>query len=149
MKYLPKNRSVFLFFFIFTLSLIVFAKPIFIKSIDIYQGYISPYKECHCAYRELMGFKSCSAYGKEVISKRGIIKGILLLKKRFNKCKNAAIILNNDKDKAEFSTVSASCCCCCSNSRSGKPGKGVRKRLKDTGKNLKDTLEEARRKYSP
>ncbi len=75
--------------------LVFLATPLFFREtwafgISKYQKYISPYKGYHCAYACLHKDLSCSAYGKEVIEKNGVVKGLRLLNQRFGDCSLAA-----------------------------------------------------------
>jgi putative component of membrane protein insertase Oxa1/YidC/SpoIIIJ protein YidD len=71
----------------------VLCKPSVLLSISAYQRFISPHKGWCCAYAVLHGGPSCSAYGKEVISRHGVLGGTLLLWDRFGACRAAANIL--------------------------------------------------------
>jgi putative component of membrane protein insertase Oxa1/YidC/SpoIIIJ protein YidD len=62
--------------------------------ITLYQTYISPYKGFCCAYAMLYKELSCSAFGKAVIEQKGILRGIVLLWKRLQDCRNAALLLS-------------------------------------------------------
>lgn len=57
-----------------------------IRAIGFYQKFISPYKGFSCAHRIATGEVSCSGYGKKVISRFGLIKGMKLLNRRFYDC---------------------------------------------------------------
>lgn len=57
-----------------------------LKAINFYQKFISPYKGFNCAHRVATGEVGCSGYGKKVISRFGLIKGIQLLNRRFYDC---------------------------------------------------------------
>lgn len=61
-------------------------KELAIYFINFYQKFISPYKGFSCAYRVGTGKISCSGYGKIVINRFGLVKGVLLLKRRFIDC---------------------------------------------------------------
>jgi putative component of membrane protein insertase Oxa1/YidC/SpoIIIJ protein YidD len=58
-------------------------------AIDAYQRYISPYKGFCCAYRAHTGKRSCSAYGRAVVQKLGLMALIAALPKQFERCKLA------------------------------------------------------------
>jgi putative component of membrane protein insertase Oxa1/YidC/SpoIIIJ protein YidD len=72
-------------------------KYIAVLSIQFYQKFISPYKGFSCAHRVATKEISCSGYGKKVINRFGIIKGYLLLNRRFYDCKWHSIRLNKQK----------------------------------------------------
>ena len=58
--------------------------------IDLYQRYISPRKGFCCAYRVRHRRRdSCSQYAKRAITKLGVLPGVRLLGRRFDKCANA------------------------------------------------------------
>lgn len=57
-----------------------------LKAINFYQKFISPYKGFNCAHRVATGEVGCSGYGKKVISRFGLVKGIKLLNRRFYDC---------------------------------------------------------------
>ena len=65
-----------------------------IKAINFYQKFISPYKGFSCAHRVATNEVGCSGYGKKVIGRYGIIKGIKLLNRRFYDCSWHAANLN-------------------------------------------------------
>jgi len=69
------------------------AQPLALLLISGYQQFISPHKGWHCAYAALHGNASCSAYGKEVIARHGVIVGATLLWERFDQCHQAAVAL--------------------------------------------------------
>jgi putative component of membrane protein insertase Oxa1/YidC/SpoIIIJ protein YidD len=54
--------------------------------IRIYQIRISPYKGFACAYRLRRGGRSCSCFGFTVIERFGVLRGVLLLRRRLRKC---------------------------------------------------------------
>jgi putative component of membrane protein insertase Oxa1/YidC/SpoIIIJ protein YidD len=54
-----------------------------LKSIDLYQGYLSPLKGYSCAYRVLHGDLSCSSYCKQQIANHGVLTGIKNTLNRF------------------------------------------------------------------
>lgn len=58
--------------------------------IDLYQRYISPRKGFCCAYRVRHRRRdSCSQYAKRAIAKLGLLPGVRLLGRRFDKCADA------------------------------------------------------------
>jgi putative component of membrane protein insertase Oxa1/YidC/SpoIIIJ protein YidD/surface antigen len=75
------------------LLICVLCKPLALVSISAYQRFISPHKGWRCAYAVLHGQPSCSAYGKEAISRHGVVWGSWLLWHRFQDCGAAADIL--------------------------------------------------------
>jgi len=54
-----------------------------------YQRFISPRKGFHCAYRVHTGCASCSALGFRAIRRHGVLKGLHLLSRRFERCAEA------------------------------------------------------------
>jgi putative component of membrane protein insertase Oxa1/YidC/SpoIIIJ protein YidD len=65
-------------------------KHIAIAGIELYQCYVSPYKRYKCAYAVHFGDLSCSEYGKQVIARRGVIAGTVLLFQRLQTCQETA-----------------------------------------------------------
>jgi uncharacterized protein len=59
------------------------------SAIGAYQRYISPYKGFCCAYRAHTGKRSCSAYGRAVVQKLGLLALIAALPAQFERCKLA------------------------------------------------------------
>ena len=57
------------------------AKKIVIRSIKMYQRYLSPLKSTKCPY-----FPSCSGYGLEAVEKYGVIKRGALTAWRIIRC---------------------------------------------------------------
>ena len=51
-----------------------------------YQRYLSPRKGFSCAYRVHAGGHSCSAFGHRAISRRGLLLGLVLLRRRLARC---------------------------------------------------------------
>ena len=56
-------------------------KNVMIKSIKIYQKYVSPMKSTKCPY-----FLSCSQYGLEAVEKYGAVKGGAMAAWRVMRC---------------------------------------------------------------
>ncbi|MEJ0001714.1 MAG: membrane protein insertion efficiency factor YidD [bacterium] len=56
-------------------------KKYFVKSIDLYQRYISPLKKPSCVF-----YPTCSNYAKEAFEKYGVIKGAYLSARRVLRC---------------------------------------------------------------
>jgi putative component of membrane protein insertase Oxa1/YidC/SpoIIIJ protein YidD len=69
------------------------SKWLVLAAIDEYRAEISPIKGFHCAYSTLHGGPTCSAYGREVIRERGLLRGGLLLLQRFRECHTARGLL--------------------------------------------------------
>lgn len=61
-------------------------KFIALRTIALYQRYLSPKKGFGCAYRVRVGGTGCSGFGKRVIEKRGFFLGLVLLRRRLSKC---------------------------------------------------------------
>ncbi len=60
-----------------------------IKTIRIYQNYISPYKGFRCAHGLLFGGDSCSSAVCKIIRRRGFFAGYPHIKQQFARCQNA------------------------------------------------------------
>ena len=63
-----------------------FLTAIALRSIKLYQTYISPYKRFSCAHRVATNEISCSSYGAKVIKRFGLFTGYKLLNRRFYDC---------------------------------------------------------------
>jgi putative component of membrane protein insertase Oxa1/YidC/SpoIIIJ protein YidD len=61
-----------------------------VLSIEAYRRYISPHKGYVCAYHAATGRSSCSRYAQQAIGRRGLLDGLLLLRRRFERCALAA-----------------------------------------------------------
>lgn len=61
-------------------------KKIALRAIRFYQKNLSPLKGFSCAYRVHAHGPSCSAFGHSAIEKHGVLKGLYLLRRRFDKC---------------------------------------------------------------
>ena len=85
-------------------------KPVVLMGISGYQRFISPYKGWHCAHAVLHGGASCSAYGKEAVSRHGVLRGGLLLWKRFGDCQQAADTLAANSVGDEVGKQCAAAC---------------------------------------
>jgi uncharacterized protein len=59
------------------------------SAIGAYQRYLSPYKGFCCAYRAHTGKRSCSAYGRSVVQKLGLLALVAALPKQFERCQQA------------------------------------------------------------
>lgn len=59
--------------------------------IGVYQRHLSPRKGYCCAYRASTGGRSCSSYGHAAIARAGLLRGLLLLRRRFRLCAAAAL----------------------------------------------------------
>jgi uncharacterized protein len=69
-----------------TLGVTRHMRAIALKSIRLYQRFLSPYKGFSCAYRVHTGSRSCSALGYRAISRYGFAGGISVLRKRLHLC---------------------------------------------------------------
>lgn len=89
---------------------VLLCKPVVLVGISGYQRFISPYKGWHCAHAVLHGGASCSAYGKEIVSRHGVLRGGLLLWKRFGDCQQAADTLAANSIGDEVGKQCAAAC---------------------------------------
>ena len=65
--------------------------PVACWLIELYQRWLSPLKGFRCAYRARHARRdSCSQYGKRAIAKLGLLAGLQLLRRRFDRCHVAA-----------------------------------------------------------
>jgi putative component of membrane protein insertase Oxa1/YidC/SpoIIIJ protein YidD len=75
--------------------------------IGLYQRHLSPYKGFRCAYRARHGRRaSCSAFARRAIERLGVLPGVRLLRRRFDRCHRAARALDYEtprrKDKGRW-----------------------------------------------
>lgn len=64
-----------------------------VAAIGVYQRYVSPYKGYCCAWRVHTGGPSCSAWGRRVMGRFGVVVGWALLMRQFRRCQAAAAAL--------------------------------------------------------
>jgi putative component of membrane protein insertase Oxa1/YidC/SpoIIIJ protein YidD len=57
-----------------------------LTAIRLYQRYVSPRKGFACAYRGHTGRASCSVFGFRAVRRRGLIRGVLLIRARTRLC---------------------------------------------------------------
>jgi putative component of membrane protein insertase Oxa1/YidC/SpoIIIJ protein YidD len=70
--------------------------------IGLYQRYLSPRKGFCCAYRMRHQRRdSCSQYAKRAISKLGLLPGVRLLRRRFDKCHYASKVLEYETPRPQ------------------------------------------------
>jgi uncharacterized protein len=70
--------------------------------IGLYQRYLSPYKGFRCAYRARHKRRaSCSAFARRAIERLGLLPGVRLLRRRFDKCHHAAKVLEYETPRKE------------------------------------------------
>lgn len=74
------------------------------RLIGTYQRRISPRKGWSCAHRVAHGGASCSAAVREIVARRGVVRGVVPTAARFVACYQAAALLAQ-------SDVSGVCCC--------------------------------------
>lgn len=79
------------------LVILIFSnKYLILEAIVIYQVYISPNKGWECPYGLLHpNDSSCSEYGKLMIQKFGVIKGLNMLMVRFDECSHSSYTLDS------------------------------------------------------
>ena len=58
-------------------------------AIGAYRRYLSPYKGFCCAYRQVTGRRSCSAYALAVVERLGALALLQALPRQFARCKAA------------------------------------------------------------
>jgi putative component of membrane protein insertase Oxa1/YidC/SpoIIIJ protein YidD len=80
-----------------------------VMAIDAYQRYISPYKGYRCAYGAVWGGQSCSRYAQRAISRAGLHRGLLLLRRRLHACAHAAALSAQGAAKKDAESVFGSC----------------------------------------
>lgn len=62
-------------------------------AINGYQRYISPYKGYRCAHGALHGGDTCSAWGRRIVLRFGLLAFLPLMLRRFRACAQAQRIL--------------------------------------------------------
>jgi putative component of membrane protein insertase Oxa1/YidC/SpoIIIJ protein YidD len=83
--------------------------------IELYQRYLSPYKGFRCAHRarKTCRTSSCSQFAKRAIARVGVIAGLPLIGRRFERCKQSARVLDyepqTDRRKQEQRNVLEGC----------------------------------------
>ena len=73
----------------------------FAGAISGYQRFLSPYKGYRCAHRALHGGWSCSEFGRRAVLRFGILRFLLLLRRRFARCTQAHVALKNQATKGD------------------------------------------------
>lgn len=61
-------------------------KSLALGLIRLYQRHLSPRKGFSCAYRVHTGGHSCSHFGYSAIAKHGVLRGLVLIRRRLDKC---------------------------------------------------------------
>jgi putative component of membrane protein insertase Oxa1/YidC/SpoIIIJ protein YidD len=74
-----------------------FAARVLIRSINLYQRYISPRKGFVCAHRVLHGGDSCSEAVKRAAAEHGVIGAWRVSRRQFQECRAAARSLKSRK----------------------------------------------------
>src|SRR5688572_27110098 len=72
--------------------------------ISLYQRHVSPRKGFRWAYREHKGRDSCSAFAKRVIARFGLLPGVRLLRRRFDRCRGASLELRHASQVLDYQT---------------------------------------------
>lgn len=85
---------------------------VIISCIKFYQQFISHRKGYCCAHRVLYGESSCSMYVRRAFEKRNSFSAFRLSLKRFQLCKEASLILNQDGFINGTSLQVCSCAVC-------------------------------------
>ncbi|MBC9071757.1 membrane protein insertion efficiency factor YidD [Thauera sp. CAU 1555] len=97
-------------------------------AISGYQRLLSPHKGFRCAHRALHGGWSCSEFGRRAVLRFGVLRFLLLQRRRFVRCASAYAVLQNHaaepeteyKDfpwkqclkSKEFDCAATGCCFC-------------------------------------
>ena len=106
-----RKRSTILIALLLTLMVTVYfcAAPTAVWAIEMYQNHVSPYNNHRCPHGLLHGEETCSQFGKRVISERGLCRGLLMLRSRFDECREAHHVLQKPPETAK----AGSCCFSC------------------------------------
>jgi putative component of membrane protein insertase Oxa1/YidC/SpoIIIJ protein YidD len=75
------------------------------RMIEVYQRHVSPRKGFRCAFRVLHGGDSCSSFAKRAIARFGPIRGLWLLRRRFQRCRFAARVLDHKSPRPPAGVV--------------------------------------------
>jgi putative component of membrane protein insertase Oxa1/YidC/SpoIIIJ protein YidD len=66
--------------------------------IGLYQRWISPVKGFSCALRRWRPRRqSCSAFGRRAIERFGLVPGVRLIQRRFDRCRQASLLLDYER----------------------------------------------------
>ena len=64
-----------------------------VAAIGAHQRYVSPHKGYCCAWGVHTGKTTCSAWGRRVMGRYGLVRGWALLMRQFRRCHQAAVVL--------------------------------------------------------
>jgi uncharacterized protein len=81
----------------------------FIAGIQVYQHYISPLKTYRCAHAYLHGGLSCSAWGVNMVKRRGWRAFMRLLKLRLQRCEMAQAQTQKQNDEELDKAMQKTC----------------------------------------
>ena len=84
-----------------TAAIPISVSPLSCRLIEVYQRRLSPLKGFHCAYRARKGRASCSEFARRAIERLGVLTGVALLRRRFDKCNRAARALEYEAARAK------------------------------------------------
>jgi putative component of membrane protein insertase Oxa1/YidC/SpoIIIJ protein YidD len=84
-----------------TAAIPISASPLACRLIELYQRRLSPLKGFRCAYRAVKGRASCSEFARRAIARLGVLTGVQLLRRRFDKCHRAAKVLEYETRRAK------------------------------------------------
>lgn len=70
-------------------------------AISGYQRFLSPHKGFCCAHRALHGGWSCSEYARRAVLRFGLLRFVMLQRRRFSRCANAYVILQAQPPKED------------------------------------------------
>lgn len=73
-----------------------------VELIGLYQRWISPVKGFCCALRQRRPrCQSCSQFGRRVIERFGLLPGVRLIRRRFDKCRHAGLVLDYESKREQ------------------------------------------------
>ena len=78
-----------------------------VAAIGVYQRYVSPRKGYCCAWGAHTGKTTCSAWGRRVMGRYGLVRGWALLMRQFRRCHGAAQALSAAQSLAMAETPPA------------------------------------------
>lgn len=99
--FLKGARSV-AFYLARTMNAALPISPLACWLIGVYQRYLSPRKGFRCAYRVRHKRRaSCSQFARRAIERLGLLPGVRLLRRRFDKCHHAKQVLDYQTPRRE------------------------------------------------
>lgn len=80
-----------------------------IRLIEFYQRFVSPYKGFHCAHHARHKNGTCSNAVKDLISDKGLLKALPFIRVRFDECRLAYEQINKSNFRADIPCIDVGC----------------------------------------